>query len=399
MTIGFTPHLTPSPTVCTWDDLKALCAEDGVCTSIFLDAYHFVGAGSGTRPERVRLRTILGEIDRYLHAGHLPDSDRVALLDPLWHVLAHLETERDLGHSDAIAWLRSTHSLFQFRLPWHVEDAWSVEGRFRVKPLLRFLSPRRRFHVLALARNNVRLLEGSETGCSTVPSPPGMPHSLDQFTAFDQPDHAMTNVSSAGPGHGQMSGVQFGTSSANEKLYRHEHDLYRRVERAMEPLLRAKPWPLVLAGTEEELALYRTVNGYQDLVTEPVMTSPDSGLSDHELGRIARDVVNRWRSKDERHALAKLAEASGTARASTNTAEVVQAAATGRVLHLFLQDGRDDMGDLYKLTGQIPEIELLAAPEDLVNAAVVETIRHGGNVWQTATDLDAPAALAAVFRY
>ncbi|MBI4904062.1 MAG: hypothetical protein HY820_10535 [Acidobacteria bacterium] len=269
------------------------------------------------------------------------DPDRMALLDPLWHVLAHLDQERDFGHPDAIAWLRSTHSFLQFRLPWQVEDSWSVEGRFQVRPLLRFLSPRRRFHVLALARHHVRMLEGNESACGTVAAPAGMP---------------------ASPEHG-----------------------YEAVERALQPLLRVKPWPLVLAGTGEDVALYRSVNGYMNTVAEPVMMSPDGDWSDRELGRSARDVLSRWRSAEERQALAVFGEASETGRVSTVAEEVVQSASAGRVLHLFLEDEWNGT----HTAGRIPE--------DLVNAAVVETIRHGGNVWQMA--LDAPAGLVAVYRW
>lgn len=290
MTAALFPRLTLPSSVCTWCDLQALCAEEGVCATVFLGSFQFHG--------QERLRVMLGEMDRYLHAGVMAKSERVALLDPLWHVLSHLDVEP--GRVSTV-WLRSQHSFLQFRLPWEEADRWMLEPRFHVWPLLRLMSPRRRFHLL--------VFEGEHAKLTSIGDGRSLPVLLRAIPM-------------------------------------------ELVERSVSTLLRSKPWPLVVGGRMEELKQYVSLNSYADVL---LMENP----ADDPI-RQARGLIADWKSAEELAALGDLGDAG-----VEDVPEILRAAARGVVRHLF-----------------VPRNGNLPIRADLLNSAVVDTIRYGGRVWQ-----------------
>ena len=100
-----------------------------------------------------------------------------------------------------------------------------------------------------------------------------------------------------------MGGVSFGTGSTKEKHYHYVHDFHRAIDLALQENLQRTQLPLMLAGVETEVASYRAVNTYKNLVDESVIASPDGGFTDDELGRRARQLMSNYVSDEERHAL------------------------------------------------------------------------------------------------
>jgi hypothetical protein len=88
-----------------------------------------------------------------------------------------------------------------------------------------------------------------------------------------------------------------------------------------------------------------------------------------------------------RRALEKFDKMIGTGHASAHIQEIARAASTGRVEHLFLLEN-----------GAVPGP--IDGGADLLNAAAVQTLRHGGDV-QTLLKISMPAGapVCAVFRY
>ena len=88
-----------------------------------------------------------------------------------------------------------------------------------------------------------------------------------------------------------------------------------------------------------------------------------------------------------RRALERFDKQLGTGHASSDVQEIVSAASTGRVEHLFLLEN-----------GAVPgEVDGVA---DLLDIAAVQTLRHGGDV-QTLPESSMPLGgpICATFRY
>ena len=88
-----------------------------------------------------------------------------------------------------------------------------------------------------------------------------------------------------------------------------------------------------------------------------------------------------------RRALEKFDKQIGTGHASTDVQDIVRAASTGRVEHLFLLED-----------GAIPGA--VDGGVDLLDMAAVQTLRHGGDV-QTLPESSMPSGgpICATFRY
>lgn len=368
-------EVKPAP---SWGDLRELAELAGPCVTLYLAGHK---AGSGSRPMRVRLHALLTKAGEILEQRDVALTDRERLLEPL-HAMA-ADTEMAAGHADGLAVFRSSRALRAFWLPWPVEDEVVVEARPCLRPLVPFLHPRRHFLLLALARQNTRLFECGPGFTRAMPLPAEMPTSIEAFEGFDGPENSL-NASPSGRSTGDAKGVQFGTSSFRDKQHHYLHDFCRALDVHLKPVLAERGWPLVLAGAPAELGAYRAVNQWPGLVDEAVETSPDGGWTDAELGQHARDVIARWQTASERQAMHQFDRAGQEKRAQEMEA-ILAAASTGRVQHLFLTSQAPQPGDVDRITNRtLLSGDFVGRGDDLVNAALVETLRHGGEVWSIA---------------
>jgi len=173
-----------------------------------------------------------------------------------------------------------------------------------------------------------------------------------------------------------MRGVQFGTGSEREKQHGHLHDFYRAVDRGLNALLFSQQTPLILAGVEEDLAIYRSVSTYPNLLDQTIHGSP-TGRAKAELAREARIVALSDSHKRAAAALAKAAEQFGPGRFSTDLDAILRAAVQGRVIDLYIDENSRRLGDF---DGKAVGGRNFWHAEDLLNVAAVETLRYGGQV-------------------
>jgi len=174
---------------------------------------------------------------------------------------------------------------------------------------------------------------------------------------------------------------------------------YKEVDDGLNKLLRNREAPVVLAGVDYELALYRRVSNYPRLAPDGAHGSPE-GVPNAELRRRAEQAAEAFFAEPLEQAL-RAYEKLGPERRSSDWREVVKAAYNGRVAHLFLTPDAKEMG-FFDRSSQTVEQHDPPRPgdEDLVNAAAVETLLHGGFV-DILPPEKAPggARVAALLRY
>ena len=360
--------------------VRELSQFTGPCVSIYLAGHQ---AGSGSGPWSVRLRRMIEEIDSELKNRWVTPSDRADLLDPLRALLADPEIGK--GHHGGLAVFRSPRAFSMLRLPWEPVEGYFVEQRFMIMPLVAALDGRERFFLLNLALHSVELKESLYGECQAVPLPAGTPTHLDEFMAYDVEDHRLANLSTAGPGVGATTGI-FGTKTLAEKRHLHLHDYCRAIDRALHPLLIAKGIPLVVAGAEAEVTAYLAVNTYPNCVDKMLAVGQHSGWTQTEVVDGACALLHQWTSEVEKKALVDYHRLANLRRTSTELESILRSAWHGRVWHFFVIDGDRPKGDIDRMLGRVPETgEMAPALEDLLNATVVETLRHRGNVWMLPT--------------
>jgi hypothetical protein len=343
-----------------WKAVSELSRRDGPCLSMYLGPHQ---AGAGTRPRGVRLRAMLAGLEQ--NGAGLEE-----LLEPLRGLA------QDAGFDGAdhggLAVFRSSRDLEIIGLPAAVQDEAHFSRRFFLLPVLEFLREHKPFHLLAISRKRMRLLRATPHEVEEAAFPAGVPSTWDEAVGLDEPENTLTHSSLSGHAAGSMGGVHFGSGAVRDKQDRYFSEFCRAVERGLRRVLDAHGLPLVLAGTESELAHYREINTYPELAQPAVTVSPDGGISDEQLAGRARALLRDWLDAEERHAVELFANSSVN-HIATETNGIVKAAWEGRVSHLMIAAG-------HRQAGQAGVGESVKAEEDLANAAAVETLSHGGSV-------------------
>jgi hypothetical protein len=176
----------------------------------------------------------------------------------------------------------------------------------------------------------------------------------------------------------------------------------RRVAGTVEPVIRRRPAPVILAATPEIDGNFRDLAPWKDLLPDGIQENPDA-MSSEELHRKAWDLVLPRQDKLRADALGRLHSliGNGDPKAATRAEDIVKAAHYGRVDRLFLSDGAalwgrfDEAHDRVIVHGSPAD-----GDDDLFDYAALMTLRQGGPVTvveRAQLPPDAPAA--AILRY
>jgi hypothetical protein len=179
-----------------------------------------------------------------------------------------------------------------------------------------------------------------------------------------------------------MRGVTFGTLSDREAAGEYLHHFFLLVDRGLTPVLAGKP--LLLAGVHEEVSAYRRAANYRPIL-EPEISGSIEYLALDELARRAAGAALAHYHKLGERVFAEYREMNNRHRTLGDVREVLRAATQGRVHQLCLR-AHTALRD--------------ATGEDLLNAAAVETLRTGGEVFVLPeTSMPATEPAAAILRY
>ncbi len=205
------------------------------------------------------------------------------------------------------------------------------------------------------------------------------------------------NRSAAGPSTGSMPGVQFGTGSGRETQHAYLHDFYRTVDRGVNELLRANHSPLILAGVDEDVAIYRSISTYANLVEQGMHGSPGAAVTSTQILRQAHDIALFSCQRRRALEMAAAKERLSPGRFSAHLDTILRAAVEGRVSDLYLDENARKMGTF---DGRVFGGRSNWHDEDLLNVAAVETLLRSGAVYSMPTHLMPAGAVAvASFRY
>lgn len=349
------------------------------CVSIFLPTHP---AGRDLRSidqGRVQLKDLLRDAEARLATAGLQKAELKDLLAPAGPLVQKSQFWRH--QSDGLA-LFLAHGYFRyFRLPLQLQAFVAAGDRFDITPLLPLWTSEDRFHLLALSRNRVRLLEGTRYSITEL-DVKGIPRSLSEALERGV-DESLRQQHTMKPG-------------LPEDSLRYS----RQIDRGLRDLLKDQHVPLVLAGGEEALKLYRQVNTYPELLDEDIAGNPDK-LSAEELHAAARKVVQPYYDRAKSQVIRQYKERSDVAKTSWQLEEILAAAHQGRVFCLFIEAGSHQWGQFDPEKGVVSGHDNpQPGDQDLLNLAVVQTILHGGSVYALApSEMPEASGIAALLRY
>lgn len=374
-------------------------ARDEPSISIYIPTYR---VGADFRQNPIRLKNRLGAAQEQLIARGMPKPEAEELLQPARQLLADRVYWQH--QSDGLALFLSPEMQRAYRIPYDFEELTVVADRFHLKPLLPLLSGNGQFYLLTLSQKGVKLYQGSQYSVSQVPTE-DVPESLFELLDYEELDHQLqfhTKTQPAGDQppmrDGMFHGHGIGEADRKEDIFKY----FQKVDHALEPLLRDSDRPLVLAGVDYLLPIYREINSYKRLADDQIEGSPNEWTVE-ELHEMGWEIVAPIFKEDREEAARLYHQLLGkeTGHASHDLAEIVPAAYFERVEVLFVAVDEQRWGAFDPETGKV-EIhdEQQPGDEDLIDLAALHTLINSGTVYA-----DEPEALpddppiAALFRY
>ncbi|MBV7331609.1 hypothetical protein KFU94_25910 [Chloroflexi bacterium TSY] len=260
----------------TYAELKTIVTEThGICVSIYMptNSTHL----EMQEKEIIRLRNLLDEAESTLRitAPNLRTPDIEQLLAPAKRLLYEeriIWQQRDAG----LAIFLAPNFSRVLRLPLPTEALVVVGHQFHIKPLLPLLTENTNFYILTLSQKAVHLFQGDRFNIHERELT-DVPHSLAEALQWD--DFERTLQWHSGDGRAAAGGrvaIFHGQGIGSKEM--HKENLQRFLQQiavGVKKTLNGEKAPLVLAGVDYVLAMYRQLNQYPHLVDEVLAGNPD----------------------------------------------------------------------------------------------------------------------------
>lgn len=331
----------------------------------------------------ITLGNLIKEADAQLEQGGIDKRTRWAVIEQLEEVADDAEFWKFQANSLAIFATPESHR--SYRLPTGLKSMVQVSDRFHLKPLIRSVSTPQHAFVLALAENEVRLVEVFSDMPPVEIKVPEMP--TDAASAIGT---ATVNTRS------HSSGRQHG--SEGQKVYLRK--FCRMIDAALRPLLAGRKEPLILAATEPLLSIYKSVNSYPEFASEAIETSP-ARIPEHELAASARPILDARHARSIKRFHELYEDRAKEGRATSDIAQAARAATYGAVHSLLVDIDEVVTGTVDDETGEVKFVDQAGADSyGIVDEIAGRTLAMGGTVIGVRKqDIPGQASLAAVLRY
>jgi hypothetical protein len=377
------------------EELKILMAErPGWCVSLFMPTHR---SGKDTRQDPIRLQNLLQQAEAQLIERGMRTVDAQSLLEPAHRLEGYSPFWRHLN--DGLAMYLAEGIFRYYPLPMHLDEQLVVAEHFYIKPLLPLLSGDGRFYVLALSQNEVRLLQGTRFSVGEVDLEE-VAGSLAELLGEERREKQLQFHTGSSGGSGKRPALFFGHGEGDELAKRNILRYFRQIDTELRNVLRNEQAPLVLAGVDYLLPIYRNANSYPYLLDAGITGNPEQ-LSAQELHERAWKIVVPFFQKTQQEAQTRFDELMNTERVSTDIDEIVPAAYHGRVEQLFVALGVQSWGSFDPHTNQV-EIRTEPQPgdEDLLQLACNHALLNGGSIYALdMSNVPGTSVLSAIFRY
>ena len=386
--------------ILTKQDIKELVErENGVCASIYLPTFR---AGQDVDQNKITFKNLLREVEKNFKEYGLRRDKIDSLLEEPNQLLADSSFWRD--QLDGLAAFISGNGFSYHRLPLKFEPLAFTGNRFHLKPVMPMLSNDGRFYLLALNLSGLKLFHGTHYSISRLRLR-NVPETLEESMKYDDPERQIqyhSGVSSPGS-RVKYKPTFHGQGVAGDEDKKYIIQFFQKVDKGVKSLLGSDNSPLILAGVDYLIPLYRKVNSYPFLLENGIPGNTDD-KSTEQLHREGWELVKpAFRQKQEKAAEEYLALAGREeGKSSSDLEEVVPAASYGRVQSLFVPVDKHVWGKFSSDSGEVSIGDNQdVTSDDLLDLAAVQTLFHGGEVFAVEGDHMPGGAeyAAAVFRF
>jgi hypothetical protein len=378
-------------------DLKSLVAQEGKwCVSLYMPTHRL---GREQQQDAVRLKNLLAEAEVKLLANGLRRSKVQKLMRPAEELLWDKVFWQH--QSDGLAMFLSNDFFVKYRLPAGFEELLVIAKSFHTKFLFPLLNRVGKFYLLFLNLNNIRLFQGTADRIREIRLK--IPTSIDQVFSTDKSKRSLDLDSSSV----STNEIRGGTAAFHgQELADDEKKtilrFFQSVNRGLNDLLEDRNLPMILAGEEFILPIYRQACTYDNLLEDSLLGNPEKANLE-ELHDHARKIAAPIFEESQKKALEKFEQLNGnkSALALRDLNAAVKAAKFGQVETMFIplneqKWGRYDVGNNEVILHSDPGPD----SEDLLDLAAAETLLNSGQVFAVPrAQLPGNGDLAAILRF
>lgn len=276
-----------------------------------------------------------------------------------------------------------------------------INSSFNILPLLPLITDEAYFYLLMLSKKDAKIYRGDAYGMELLEIE-GLPNGMDDVIHFEEKDNQQTiRRAGAGAGRGAISGANFhghGPGLADETEWVVQY--LKEVNQTLwTELLSQESAPLILAGTEQILGLYRQVSKY-NLVEQSL-----SGNFDHEdknsVYQKVQEIASPFFKENTRKALKTYYDNSATELASSIPEDVIPASFYSKISDLFFLKDTHIWGTFDEASNDLViHEEQQEGDTCLINQAALKTLKNGGAVHVMEHDkMPAGSKVAAFMRF
>jgi hypothetical protein len=366
------------PTILPFDDrLSTLVAEGGdeICVTLGMPTHP-------TAPEReqdsIRFRNLLRGAEEALIERGMRRPVAKELLEPAQELLN--EPEMWINQQHGLAVFLSRELAHYRKLPYEVPETLHVNSYFVVRHVLPLLTAHVRFLLLAVSQSEVRLFASRDDELTEIELPGAKFEELLRFIDTEKSlQHHTASVVAATRTH--KAGLMFHGHGTDDPGKERAFEFFRLLDGRMRRILEGETAPMILVGEERVLTIFREASTYSHIAEMEIHGNPEH-LNPHDLMQQAQRAMEPM-IEERRVAGRRLFEAAKNgARASVDLEQVLLAAFTGK-LEVLLANRSANVPGEYDESSQQLTIRGVARPDDndLLELAMIRTLRHGGQVY------------------
>ncbi len=223
-----------------------------------------------------------------------------------------------------------------FKLPYKVDSEVYVNDHHLITPLLPMLSTNGTFCVLAVSRQEAKLLKCTRDDVEDI-TPANVSLSVEEYLEVDQEKELQFHT-----GARTQQAMFFGHGASEEDKKVIVEQYFRELEKEITTIMRERNDPLVIVGLKDNLSMYKKVNNYGRLIEDAVEFNPDE-LSDQDLRDKGWNVIQKHFLKDMYNSLEKFSE-QAEGKVSNNLGDIVEATIQGRSQTIFISKDEKKWG-------------------------------------------------------
>ena len=275
------------------DEVQALAQQSAQPSiSIFLPTHR---TSPDNQQDPIRFKNLLRQAEDTLAARGLKPREIEAITGPANALLEESLFWRYVY--DGLAVYIAPGDFHAYRLPFPVEAQVIVAQSYYVKPVLPQFTNNGHYFILAFSQNEVRLLEGTRHSVAEVEMPENVPGS--RADTSDGLNRENREIQVRPVGGGASAFFSSGGDEVSNKV-RIEQFL-NALDMSLRPLFNAYQSPVVLAGVDYLLPIYRGASEYPHVLAEGRQRLAEAGRPILGIGQPAHGQQGRSRVNAATH--------------------------------------------------------------------------------------------------